>query len=120
MIKIKDKHNCCGCEACVQRCPKQCIALNEDDEGFLYPVADASVCIECGMCEKVCPVLNQDVSRTPLQAFAATNPNENIRIKSSSGGIFSIIAEKIIEEGGVVFGAKFDDKWNLWRYHEWL
>lgn len=113
MIYISDKHNCCGCGACVQRCPKQCIAFREDEEGFLYPVVDGSLCIDCGLCEKVCPVLNQNEPKQPIQAFAAINPDENVREKSSSGGVFSTIGEKVIENGGVVFGAKFNDTWEV-------
>ena len=113
MISISDKHNCCGCEACVQRCPKQCISFNEDEEGFRYPVVDFKHCIDCGLCEKVCPVINQYEPQHPLQAYAAINPNEDVRAKSSSGGVFTAIAEKVIESGGVVFGARFDDFWGV-------
>lgn len=56
MINIKDKSNCCGCNACAQKCPKQCISMREDDEGFLYPYVDKTLCIECGLCEKTCPI----------------------------------------------------------------
>lgn len=113
MIDIKDKKDCCGCSACVQKCPKHCIALKEDNEGFLYPVVDKENCIGCGLCEKVCPVLHQNEPRKPLKVFAAINKNEEIRRESSSGGIFTIIAEKIIDEGGVVFGARFDKNWEV-------
>lgn len=58
MISIIDKHNCCGCEACVQACPKHCISFNEDAEGFHYPKVDEKQCVECGACEKACPILN--------------------------------------------------------------
>ena len=58
MIEIKDKKDCCGCHACYSACPKQCITMNEDEEGFLYPHVDVSNCIDCGLCEKVCPVQN--------------------------------------------------------------
>lgn len=58
MIQIKDKSACCGCSACIQRCPKQCISLKEDKEGFLYPIVDEQTCIDCGLCEKVCPIIN--------------------------------------------------------------
>lgn len=113
MISIKDKKACCGCGACVQRCPKQCITLHEDSEGFLYPVADASVCINCGLCEKVCPVINQHTAHEPLQTFAAKNPNEAVRAASSSGGVFTMLAESVIKSGGVVFGAAFDQQWKV-------
>lgn len=113
MISIKDKKACCGCGACVQRCPKQCITLHEDSEGFLYPVADASVCINCGLCEKVCPVINQHTAHEPLQTFAAKNSNEAVRAASSSGGVFTMLAESVIKSGGVVFGAAFDQQWKV-------
>lgn len=113
MISIKDKEACCGCGACVQRCPKQCITLHEDSEGFLYPVADASVCINCGLCEKVCPVINQHTAHEPLQTFAAKNSNEAVRAASSSGGVFTMLAESVIKSGGVVFGAAFDQQWKV-------
>lgn len=113
MITITDKSKCCGCSACVQRCPKHCIALVEDNEGFLYPKADSNVCIDCGLCEKVCPVINKDNKQEPLEVFAALNPNEDIRMKSSSGGVFTQLAEKIIEKGGVVFGARFNEQWEV-------
>ena len=108
MLQITDKSKCCGCNACVQRCPKQCIEMHDDKEGFLYPVIDTAVCIDCGLCEKVCPVLNQNNVRKPLQVFAAKNRNEIQRLHSSSGGIFILLAEQIIQNGGVVFGARFD------------
>lgn len=113
MIQIIDKAKCCGCNACVQRCPKQCITMYEDEEGFLYPEVDVKDCIDCGLCEKVCPVLNQCESRLPLQVFAAKNKNEDQRLRSSSGGIFILLAEYIIKQGGVVFGARFDKNWEV-------
>ena len=113
MINITDKSKCCGCNACVQKCPKQCIAMREDEEGFLYPLVDNNVCIECGLCENVCPVLNPNTSRQPLQVLAAKNKNEEQRLRSSSGGIFILLAEYIINHGGVVFGARFDKNWEV-------
>ncbi|MBE9469363.1 MAG: Coenzyme F420 hydrogenase/dehydrogenase, beta subunit C-terminal domain [Bacteroidetes bacterium] len=111
MITIKEKSDCCGCNACTQVCPKQCINMIEDKEGFLYPHVDLTECIDCGLCEKVCPVINQNHPRKPLGVYAAKNTNEQIRLDSSSGGLFTIIAQSIINQGGVVFGAKFNDSW---------
>lgn len=111
MINITDQHNCCGCEACVQACPKHCISFKEDVEGFLYPKVDASLCVECGACEKVCPMLTPYKSHKPVKVLAAINPDEKIREESSSGGIFTMLAENIIREGGVVFGVRFDELW---------
>jgi len=113
MIEIKDKKDCCGCSTCVQKCPKQCISLREDNEGFLYPVVDKEICIDCGLCEKVCPVLHQGEPHKPLKVYAAKNQDEEIRRQSSSGGIFTLLAERTIQEGGVVFGARFDEHWEV-------
>ena len=67
MLQITDKSKCCGCNACVQRCPKQCIVMHEDEEGFLYPQVDVTLCVDCGLCEKVCPMLAQnDVKKVEL------------------------------------------------------
>lgn len=113
MIRIIHKKDCCGCQACVQRCPKQCISMLEDEEGFLYPWADASLCIDCGLCEKVCPELNPLEPRTPLEIMAAKNMNEEERMRSSSGGIFFPLAKTILSRGGVVFGALYDKQWEV-------
>lgn len=113
MIEIKNKQDCCCCWACVQVCPRQCISVNEDEEGFLYPRVDRDSCIDCSLCEKVCPILNEGVPREPLKVYAAKNPKEDIRRQSSSGGVFTLFAEKIIDEGGVVFGARWNDNWEV-------
>lgn len=113
MINISDKHNCCGCSACVQACPKQCISFEEDEKGFRYPQVDSAACVDCGLCEKVCPVLHVGAPRKPLKVYAAINPNEEIRLKSSSGGVFTLLAESVINEGGVVFGARFNEQWEV-------
>lgn len=113
MICITDKKNCCGCTACVQRCPKQCIRLEEDTEGFLYPKVDEETCIKCGLCEKVCPILNQ-ADKLPVQeVLAVKNPDEGERMNSSSGGVFLPLAREVIAKGGVVFGAVYDEHWEV-------
>ena len=113
MINILDKQDCCGCSACIQVCPKQCITMLEDKEGFLYPQVNTYDCIDCHLCEKVCPVLHSGKPRKPLNVYAAKNKDEKIRLQSSSGGVFSSLAEAIINAGGVVFGAKFDEEWKV-------
>lgn len=113
MIQVIDKNNCCGCNACAQRCPKQCIAMQEDNEGFLYPSVDKINCIDCGLCEKVCPIINQQEAPALLGVYAAKNNNEEVRRQSSSGGVFTFLAEKVIDEGGVVFGARFNQDWEV-------
>ncbi len=84
-----------------------------DDEGFLYPYVDKSNCIDCGLCDITCPVINQKEPHKPLNVYAAVNPEENIRKNSSSGGVFSAIAKKVLQQGGVVFGAKFNNCWEV-------
>lgn len=113
MINITDKHKCCGCTACISVCPKGCISMSEDKEGFLYPIVDSVKCIDCGLCEKVCPVLHPLKNEAEPLVYAAINNDESIRMQSSSGGIFTLLAEYVIENGGVVFGACFDRDWNV-------
>ncbi len=116
MINIVNKQNCCGCGACEQVCPKQCISMSEDKEGFLYPIVDVNNCIDCNLCNKVCPVLNRysEPLRKPA-SYACKSLDDNLIAKSSSGGFFSILAEFVIRKGGVVFGARFEDNWSV-RY----
>ena len=111
MIQISDKTKCCGCEACVQVCPKHCIAFNQDKEGFFYPKVDIATCINCGLCEKVCPELMPYEERKPLEVIAAINKDDAVRAVSSSGGVFSLLAKEVIRKGGVVFGVRFDENW---------
>ena len=113
MIEIRNKRDCCGCNACVQKCPQQCIGQSEDAEGFIYPQVDKARCVGCGLCEKVCPVINQNPKSKPLKVMAGRNGNEEIRMQSSSGGVFTLLAEQIIGRGGIVFGARFDENWNV-------
>ncbi|MBO4590072.1 MAG: Coenzyme F420 hydrogenase/dehydrogenase, beta subunit C-terminal domain [Bacteroidaceae bacterium] len=113
MIAIKDKENCCGCGACSNVCPKSCIRLQEDEEGFLYPIADSLLCINCGKCEKVCPVSNPSEAKASEAVFAAKNVSDEARMKSSSGGAFVKLAEMVLQEGGVVFGACFDNHFEV-------
>lgn len=113
MINLKNEQDCCGCSACSQRCPKQCISMQFDNEGFLYPQVDSSKCIDCHLCEKVCPIINQDDARAPLKVYAAKNSDNKVRHQSSSGGIFTLLAEHTIKDCGVVFGACWDKEWNV-------
>ena len=113
MIVLKSKYDCCGCESCAQRCVHNAISMVRDEEGFLYPKINKQICTECDLCEKVCPIINQSEPKTPIATFAAKNKNEATRLNSSSGGIFTLLATKTINNGGVVFGAKFDELWNV-------
>lgn len=113
MINIEEKNKCCGCHACFNICPKNAIEMIEDEKGFKYPQIDENECINCGLCEKVCPILNKRKITNKPKSYACINKDEGIRKKSSSGGIFTLIAEEIINRGGVVFGAKFDNDFNV-------
>lgn len=109
MIQITKKQNCTGCYACANKCPQNCITMKSDTEGFWYPDVDVPRCIDCDLCEKVCPIITPlKREEYPVQVYAAYNTNEKIRLTSSSGGIFTLIAETIINRGGVVFGAGFN------------
>ena len=104
-----DSFSCSGCSACASACPKNCIEMMSDKEGFLYPHVNKEQCINCGICDSVCPIIHKMNTNKSCTAIAAMNLNEKIRIESSSGGIFTLIAEAIIDEGGIVFGAAFAD-----------
>lgn len=112
MINIVNKYNCCGCGACINICPKQCISYQEDNEGFLYPKVNINDCINCNLCNKVCPYNGISKKRDPITIYAAKHKDDYIRLNSSSGGIFTSLAEKIINSNGVVFGCQFDKSWN--------
>jgi coenzyme F420-reducing hydrogenase beta subunit len=114
MIEIKAKENCCGCYACYNICPKQCITMKTDNEGFCYPNINKDKCINCNLCEKVCPIINP-IKRADSKkiAYAGMNKDEQVRIKSSSGGIFSILAEYVIKNNGIVYGASFDEEFDI-------
>ena len=113
MLKI-DEINCCGCNACVQICPKQCIHLTENSEGFLYPKIDQDACIECNLCNKACPIhATEENLPKPIKALAFQHTNNEILLNSSSGGAFNAIAQEIIRSGGIVFGAKFNKSWSV-------
>lgn len=113
MIEVIEKKDCCGCYACVQKCPKQCITMEEDNEGFDYPTIDNDLCIHCGLCEKVCPHLIFSVPVKPRSFHAVIHPSKEIQLKSSSGGVFSLLATHILKQKGIVFGAGFDEDWNV-------
>ena len=111
MPKLANNKQCCGCGTCENICPRSCIEMRQDEKGFLYPKIDGNKCISCGMCEKSCPVLNYKTkSPTVIKAvYAAYTNDEKIRLESSSGGIFSEIAEYVLQSGGVVFGCAMSE-----------
>jgi len=102
---------CVGCHACFNICPVRAITMVENEEGFKFPQIDEQACVNCGKCEKVCPALTgRPVAHSKFPEFYAVwNKDDTVRQKSSSGGMFRILAEEIIAEGGVVYGAAFDE-----------
>lgn len=120
MIKVStkstfaEKQNCCGCGACADICPKKCINMEADQEGFLYPVVDKNKCINCGLCERVCPVLQVEGDKPFKQdGYIVQNKDEQVRKESTSGGAFTAIAKRVIQAGGIVFGAAYDDNFQV-------
>lgn len=114
MINIVKKSECSGCYSCSNICPKECINIESDDEGFWYPSVDKDMCINCNLCEKVCPVINDPkTEKIDTIAYACRNKNEQVRKTSSSGGVFTLLCEEVIKNGGVVFGAAFDENFDV-------
>lgn len=110
ILKQSEK-SCYGCGACESICPKKAITMKPNSEGFLYPVLDEELCIKCGLCEKVCPYMNTETTANePMCVVAAQNRNIEILKDSSSGGIFSAVAEYVLSLNGYVSGCIFDEQ----------
>jgi coenzyme F420-reducing hydrogenase beta subunit len=111
------RNSCTGCSACAQICPNGSIGMVADSEGFLYPQVDAVTCSDCSSCYAICPVVNRSNSanppRLPIRVLGAWHLDPQIRNASSSGGVFSAIAHRVLSNKGVVFGAAFDDTFCL-------
>ena len=110
MIEITEKYKCCGCTACASVCSHQCITMVEDAEGFKYPKVDTSLCVQCGLCEKVCPMQHPESDKDVIKVIGAKHNDAEVRKASSSGGAFSLIAQTFIANGGVVVGCAMNDK----------
>ena len=112
MIDKLKKEECTACAACVNICPKKCISMKEDEEGFEYPRIDFEKCIQCGLCEKICPILNKQKKEKYTDkpsVYAAWSLDEEIRFNSTSGGVFSELAKAILEKNGYVCGARYNE-----------
>ncbi len=123
MINIIDKTLCTGCTACYNICSRNAISMQFDDCGHLYPTVNNDSCTNCGLCEKVCPLLHperipQDEKLETLEVKAVYNKDEVVRQKSTSGGVFSLIADYIISQGGIVCAACFDEHFHI--YHSFF
>ncbi len=115
-LETGKKVDCCGCRACEHICPTNSIKMIEDEEGFGYPLRNESLCIQCDLCKKVCPIVNRDEISNSFdktfqpKAYMAINRDETILDKSASGGVFSAIVESYCKDNFVVFGVEFDEK----------
>lgn len=106
MKEICPKDMCTGCAACVNACPRSCIEMHEDKWGFINPIIDATRCVDCGLCEIICPSNNEAIEFSiPQKCYAAWSLDSHDRDTSTSGGIASVLSTFVISEGGVVYGA---------------
>lgn len=110
MQEITEYALCSGCHACSSACPQQCIAMAPDADGFLRPVIDAARCVDCGLCKRVCPIERPREEREPLGAYACICGDEAVRLRSSSGGVFALLAGEVLRRGGAVVGAALDSQ----------
>ena len=115
MQQIVAHERCVGCGACMNRCPKQCITMVKAKGGFLYPSIDQSLCVDCGHCQTVCPALHHEAyAAEPLpKAYVAHNLEDGALEHCSSGGIFQLLAQDTLQRGGAVFGAAFNDSFQV-------
>ena len=104
---------CTGCSACANACPEQCIQMAADAEGFLRPKIDSSQCVVCGTCQNVCPVLHPKANSHETVAYAAVHKDDAIRLESTSGGVFSLLCQWVLDHGGIVFGAAYADDFSV-------
>ena len=114
MPKLAEKEYCTGCTACASVCPKRSITMVPDENGFLCPSVETDKCIGCGLCEKSCPVMTPLGIATALpRAYAAYSKDETVRRESSSGGVFTEIARTVLKGGGAVFGAAYNERFEV-------
>lgn len=109
---------CTGCSACMNRCPKQAITLVPNSEGFWYPSVSQTKCVYCNLCISTCPILKpkQSLNFSDPEVYAAWNKDEEIRIESTSGGVFSALAKVFIQGGGCVVGARYCENFTIAHY----
>ena len=105
-----NKALCCGCKACSFVCAKKAISFIYDEEGFWYPVIDEEKCIKCNLCRKVCPLNDEKLSviLDKNQTYAAYAKSDDVLLHSASGGMFTVLSDVILSQGGMVFGHVYD------------
>ena len=112
-MRIDDKINwekeCTGCFACLNICPKKAIDTQPSDDGFLYPLVDSDLCINCGLCQKVCGIYNNNHIKTKsADVYSAVAVDRDVRMRGSSGGMFELMARQCVDNGGIVYGAVYN------------
>lgn len=112
-MEICNKQNCTGCLACLDVCKKEAIRCIHNEQGFMYPVVDDNLCVGCNQCKKVCPANNPVKNAKTDYIYAAWNKNNVTRLQATSGGVFLLLARQIIIQGGVVYGAAFDENFRV-------
>lgn len=117
-IILASSEKCTGCQACVNKCVTGAISMKISLEGFAYPIVDNQKCIECHACESVCPALSSTCITHSLlsDSYMARAIDENVRFNSSSGGIFPLIAQSVINQGGIVFGVAFENDFKIVKH----
>lgn len=110
---LKDKSDCSGCHACYNACPRECITMDMDSEGFLYPIVNLDECVHCNICKNACPAVNNNDTYNQPKAYVGFNNNSYIRKFSSSGGVFTVLAEEMLKNKATVYGAAFDDDYEV-------
>ncbi|MBP5640453.1 MAG: Coenzyme F420 hydrogenase/dehydrogenase, beta subunit C-terminal domain [Victivallales bacterium] len=110
---LPDADVCCGCAACAVVCPAKAIQMLPDGHGFVYPKVDEGHCLGCGKCVRTCPVMSSPTPQLVKEAWGAVTNRKEELMRSSSGGIFQLLAQKVLSDGGVVFGARFDSDFNV-------
>lgn len=113
MKRICESDKCCGCMSCYSACKKGAIKADQNENGFIVPKIDESSCADCGVCNTVCPVVSKTKKEYLQKGYACFNNNAETVNLSSSGGVFTLIADEIIKRGGVVFGAAFDEDFSV-------
>lgn len=117
MIKADDKTKCSGCMACYNICPQKCISMIEDEEGFLYPKVDMDACVNCGLCDRTCPLNEKNNKKYGVvQSEIVQNKDLEVLRQSTSGGAFTPIAQYILQRNGVVFGVEMDEDSNFVKH----
>ena len=112
-MRLPQDNMCVGCGACVEACGKNALTLGNDNCGFVHPVLNSALCCDCKSCENVCPLINSSEKNLVKKVFAVRAVDSFLEENSSSGGAFSVLAQRVLSLGGVVYGAGYDERFNV-------